>query len=278
MIKKFKFTGLAIVTLTFVFGVGSAFGQSPTQIKKKCPNVSIYSIVQITNLGDINVQPCTGRSTIFTQNVTLPSGTTSSGLTGNPNLAFKATTYDFNNLTSDAEFKISFLPSSTIGQITIGDCITTPTTCLSVAQSSSTASLAATNVNLGDVNAMSNGTRINVTDGTKTVAVTATGSTAVLDLTGVINNKLNRTITAAGTTGAQTINKPAGTVNFAAAATSLVVTNSQVTTSSIITSVMRTADTTCTFIKSIVPAAGSFTITVNAGCNAETSVGFIVWN
>ena len=38
---------------------------------------------------------------------------------------------------------------------------------------------------------------------------------------------LGKTITAAGTTGAQTINKPMGSVNFATAAASLVVTNSQ---------------------------------------------------
>lgn len=89
---------------------------------------------------------------------------------------------------------------------------------------------------------------------------------------------LNRTITAAGTTGARTINKLAGTVNFAAAATAIIVTNSTVTTSSIVIPVIRTADATCTFVKSVVPSAGSFTITLNAGCTAETSVGFLVLN
>lgn len=89
---------------------------------------------------------------------------------------------------------------------------------------------------------------------------------------------LSRTITAGGTTGAQTINKMAGTVNFAAAATSIVVTNSTVTATSIVFPVIRTADTTCTFVKSVVPAAGSFTITLNAGCAAETSIGFFVTN
>ena len=42
------------------------------------------------------------------------------------------------------------------------------------------------------------------------------------------------TNTAAGTTGAQTINMPSGTVNFAAGASALVVTNSLCTTSSIV--------------------------------------------
>ena len=49
--------------------------QSPTQIRKKCPNTSIYAQVGITALGDINVQPCTGRSTIFTQTANFTNAT-----------------------------------------------------------------------------------------------------------------------------------------------------------------------------------------------------------
>jgi hypothetical protein len=86
---------------------------------------------------------------------------------------------------------------------------------------------------------------------------------------------MDATITTAGTTGAQTINKGEGTVNFAAAATSLVVTDSLVTTSSVIVPVMRTNDSTCR-IASVVPASGSFTINMTAACTAETSVGFVV--
>ena len=85
------------------------------------------------------------------------------------------------------------------------------------------------------------------------------------------------TNTAGGTTGAQTINKPSGTVNFAAAATSLVVTNNLVTTASLVFAVVRTNDTTAV-IKNVVPAAGSFTITLTAAATAETSVGFWVIN
>lgn len=85
------------------------------------------------------------------------------------------------------------------------------------------------------------------------------------------------TNTASGTTGAQTINKPSGTVNFAAAATSLVVTNSTCTTSSIVHCVLRTADATAR-IASVVPAAGSFTINLTAAATAETSCGFLVMN
>jgi hypothetical protein len=89
--------------------------------------------------------------------------------------------------------------------------------------------------------------------------------------------KILRTITTAGTTGNQTINKPAGTVNFAAAATSLVVTNSLVTASSIIELSIRTQDVTMTSV-SYAAAAGSFTINSNAPASAEVSVGFLVTN
>ena len=66
-------------------------------------------------------------------------------------------------------------------------------------------------------------------------------------------------------------------MNFAADATSLVVTNNLVTTSSIVFAVIRTNDATA-IIKNVVPAAGSFTINLNAAATAETSVGFNVIN
>jgi tail-like repeat protein len=88
---------------------------------------------------------------------------------------------------------------------------------------------------------------------------------------------VDQTITTAGTTGNVTINKAAGTANVAASASSLVVTNSLVTTNSTIHAMARTNDSTCS-VKSVVPAAGSFTINMTASCTAETSVGFLVVN
>lgn len=85
------------------------------------------------------------------------------------------------------------------------------------------------------------------------------------------------TVTAGGTTGNQTINKPSGTVNFAAAATTLTVTNSLCSTSSLVFVEVRTNDTTAT-IKNVVPGAGSFVITLAAAATAETSVGFFIIN
>lgn len=86
-------------------------------------------------------------------------------------------------------------------------------------------------------------------------------------------SQVSGTLTAGGTTGAQTINKPAGRVNFAAAATSLVVTCDQVNTSCIVKAFVQTNDTT---MKSVVgvAASGSFTLYPNAAPMAETAVFF----
>lgn len=88
---------------------------------------------------------------------------------------------------------------------------------------------------------------------------------------------LDATNTAGWTTGNQTINKPTGTVNIAAAGTTVTVTNSLVTTSSIVFAVLRTNDATAT-IKNVVPWSGSFVINLGAAATAEVSIGFIVYN
>lgn len=112
---------------------------------------------------------------------------------------------------------------------------------------------------------------IGVSGGTTTINGTATISTS-----GALN--LFRTITTGGTTGAQTINRPAGTVNVAAGQSSIVITNSLVTSSSIVFTTLRTLDATCTFVRAAVPTTSTVTITLNANCTAETSVGFLVTN
>jgi len=84
------------------------------------------------------------------------------------------------------------------------------------------------------------------------------------------------TIISPGTTGAQPIHKISGKVNAAATTTSLVVTNSLVTTSSIVMCQLGTNDATCV-IKSVVEAAGSFTIYYTAP-TAETVIKFKVIN
>jgi hypothetical protein len=87
----------------------------------------------------------------------------------------------------------------------------------------------------------------------------------------------DKTITSAGTTGAQTINKNAGSVNFAAGASSLVVTDSRATANSVIVCTVATNDSTMHSAKAVA-AAGSFTIHANAAATAETRVNFLIIN
>ena len=118
-----------------------------------------------------------------------------------------------------------------------------------------------------------------VTGGGLQCRIAGSSNVMLLAQTAGGNAKLSyaTTVTSAGTTGAQTINKISGTVNFAAAATSLVVTNELCTASSIVFATVRTNDATAQ-IKNVVPGAGSFTITLSAAATAETSVGFFIIN
>ena len=88
---------------------------------------------------------------------------------------------------------------------------------------------------------------------------------------------LDKTITAAATVGAQTINKAIGSVNFDVAATSLVVTNSLVTANSVILATVATNDATMTSVQAVA-GTGSFTLYANAAATAETRVNFLVLN
>lgn len=91
------------------------------------------------------------------------------------------------------------------------------------------------------------------------------------------NTTHDKTITTIGTTGAQTINKTTGTVNFAAAASSLIVTNSLSATSSIIHATVATNDATMKSVQAVA-LSGSFTLYPNANPTAETRVNFTVTN
>lgn len=84
------------------------------------------------------------------------------------------------------------------------------------------------------------------------------------------------TYTAGGTTGNQTINKQSGSVNIAAAGTTVTVTNSMVTTTSIVIPVIRTADATAR-ITNVVVSNGSFVINIVAA-TGETRIDFVVLN
>lgn len=145
------------------------------------------------------------------------------------------------------------------------------------------------------------------TIGAGSAVTTQTGFHVISDLTGATNNygfrgsipaaagryncymdgtapnyfagdmQFDKTVTAAGTTTPQTINKNAGAVNFAAADASKVVTNSLVTANSIIVATVATNDSTMKSVQ-VVAAAGSFTLYANAAATAETRVNFLVIN
>lgn len=98
----------------------------------------------------------------------------------------------------------------------------------------------------------------------------------IKQLNGGNNMRLSGTITPSGTTGAQTIDKVTGTVNVAAGQSSVVVTNSLVTTDSLVIATIRTNDATAR-ITNVVPGNGSFTIRL-VSPTAEVSIGFLVIN
>lgn len=88
---------------------------------------------------------------------------------------------------------------------------------------------------------------------------------------------VDKTITPGGTTGTQTINKTAGSVNIAAGQSGMVVTNSLVTTSSIILATIATNDAAITSVKAVA-SAGNFSLFADALAVAETRVNFLVLN
>lgn len=79
-------------------------------------------------------------------------------------------------------------------------------------------------------------------------------------------------------TGSRTVNKPAGINAFAAGTAAITITNSVVKATSLVVAFLQTADGTLTFIKSVVPGAGSFVITGNANATGTTKVGWVVFN
>lgn len=82
--------------------------------------------------------------------------------------------------------------------------------------------------------------------------------------------------TTAGT-GNVTINKTAGRVRFAAAASSIVVTSNYCFATSVINVQDEAGDATATRFK-VVPSAGSFTITANAAFTVAGNVTFTITN
>lgn len=103
--------------------------------------------------------------------------------------------------------------------------------------------------------------------GTERLAIMSTGGL-----------KLGTLGSSIGTPGAATLNNVAGTSKIAAGASTLTITNSLVATTSYVTAVLIESDATATHVLRVVPAAGSFTITVNAAATGTPSINWYVHN
>lgn len=78
------------------------------------------------------------------------------------------------------------------------------------------------------------------------------------------------------TTGSRTVNKVTGINSFAGAATAITITNDRVTANSNVVATLITNDATA-IIKNVVPAAGSFVITLSAAATGTTKVRWTVF-
>jgi len=109
-------------------------------------------------------------------------------------------------------------------------------------------------------------------------SITLLGITGNLQLIGSANTFiLPTTNRVTVTTDAQTINKARRKVNFSAGTSTLVVTNSFITTASLVQIKIEGNDATAKF--TTVPlSSGSFTIILNTNATAETKVSFIIIN
>lgn len=306
---KHKF--LTTILFIIVFAICSITAQAQSgggasKISSKCPNPSkLFANITILAIGDIQYVPCPTRYSLFYGNVDfsnatvtgLPGGGPISGsgtanhiprftaatVLGDTPATWNGTTFQWTNTAGTATFGSALTPASGTGLYLIGssshqmflDQAALSTTFVVPASGSlyiNSFADAAYNFTFdSSLQIMS----ANLHTGQFRLASTTNNATFRLD--GIQSILLQRTLTTAGTTGAQTINKPNGSVNFAAGASTLVVTNSTVTVTSLIHAMAQRADATC-FVTSVTPGAGSFTITMSSPCTAETAVGFWVNN
>lgn len=77
--------------------------------------------------------------------------------------------------------------------------------------------------------------------------------------------------------GAATVNKPSGQAAVANGVSSVVITNSMVSTTSVVVAVLQD-NTDALYVRSVVPAAGSFTINLSGNTTAARKVGWVVFN
>jgi hypothetical protein len=233
-----------IALVAFLVGItyGNLFGQQINTISSRCPSPNQLTRSTVKALASGNIS-YTPCSGFSSIFYGLVDMSNVTAITTGGN--FRAAAYDFNNLAGDATFKFILTPATDgSGFFRLG-------------------------------NASTSYFQINESSA-------AVLQTPLFVLDAVSDYNLKRTVTATGTTGNATINKPAGSVNFAAGATQISVTNSIVTVDSIvmITQNNRNAspDATCIDFNVSAITGGSFKIVTPVACTAETRVSFLVFN
>jgi len=276
---KIKFP-LVLLILTIITA-GCAAQSRTNRVYRPCPSSTTPAVVDVQTDGDIQLTPCIGHSiwagstnlTIFNGGL---SGLTSGTVPFWTGDRFQDTNIIYNSFIGTVTVRGNSPAGMEVGTNTsvMGDLINFDTNVYIDSQTGQ-AQLYGAQTSVGAANS-----EIRIESATDTLA-TRTGTWDLSDANGagwgVSTFKFLRTITAGGTTGSQTINKPAGTVNIAAGAGTVTVTNSIAAATSIVFAIPRTNDATCS-VKNVVPAAGSFVINMTANCTGETSVGFLVTN
>ena len=299
-----------ILTVFFflLVAVTISYGQANNRIVSQCiaPNQLVSATTGYSGSGDLFVAPCPTKTTFFSGTVDFSGATviggggiggsgttnfiprfTASTTLGNTPFSWDGTTYVWNNTALTAEFRMLLTPFTGGGNFSVGDFATTPTTFFTLAPASATFSLTANSVNkitgdandliLGDADGVGTEIYFRVSNALDAFTFNSASGTAVMNLSGVGNFDYSCVATPSGTTGNRTINFPCGTVNFAALATDIVITNSTVTTNSLILCTIQSLDTTAISCRVTDKAANSFHIRVPAA-TAETSVMFSVMN
>lgn len=129
--------------------------QSTSGIQARCSGTLLYSQIQINRSGDIVHTPCIGRASIFNGNVDFSGATitgvvtgtgtanyvprfTSSSVIGNTPLSWNGTVFNFTDTGLTSEFALNFTPNNSAGSFNVGDCTTTISNCIALAQSTGT--------------------------------------------------------------------------------------------------------------------------------------------
>ncbi len=156
-------------------------------------------------------------------------------------------------------------------------------------------SVKATGESAGDASyELADGTSISFNGATNTYKVYKSGSLIKFDLLGstILDIHSSGTVTsrfghqfftiistdsaARGTVGSYTSHKIAGSAVFAAGQSTITVTNNTVNSESHVFAMLQASDATMTHVLRVVPGSGSFVITGNLACTADTNVCWVV--